>query len=66
MKPSRAVLDVLPDKGLTHEYLVKTSIRHNKYLRPQLKGGNDSISAKFAAKILSLNLEHFSSFEYFL
>ena len=43
-------------KDLTHAYLVKTSITHNKYLQAQLKEDNDPISAKSAAQILPLNL----------
>ena len=40
-------------KGLIQAYLVKTYITHNKYLTPQLKEDNDSISARSAAQLLS-------------
>ena len=36
---------------------MKTSITNNKYLTPQLKEDNDSVSAKSPAQMLSLNLE---------
>ena len=42
--------------GLTHMYLVKRSLTHNKYLTILFLEDNDSISAKYAAQILSLNL----------
>ena len=56
MKPWRTDSVFLFFKGIAHAYLVKTSMTHNKYLRPQLKEDNDPISAKSAAQILSLNL----------
>ena len=37
---------------------MKTSIKHNKYLKPRLKEDNGTISAKSADQILSLNLAH--------
>ena len=43
-------------KGLTHPYLVKTSMTHNKYLTFLFLEDNDPISAKSTAKVLSLNL----------
>ena len=43
-------------KGLTHAYLVKTSVTHDKYLTFFFFEDNHSISAKSAAQILSLNL----------
>ena len=44
-------------KALTHVYLTKTFMAHNKYLIFLIFEDNDSISAKSAAEILSLNLE---------
>ena len=41
---------------LTHTYLMKASMTHNKYSTILLFEGNNFISAKSAAKILSLNL----------
>ena len=41
---------------LTHGYLVKTSIAHNRYLTFLFFEVNGSISAKSAAQIMSLNL----------
>ena len=35
---------------------MKTSIKHNEYLAPQLLENKDPISAKPAAQILSLNV----------
>ena len=43
-------------EGLTHAYLVKTSIAHNEYLRPWFFKDSDPISAESAAQILSFNL----------
>ena len=43
-------------KGLTHAYLVKTSITHKKYLTFRLKEDNVLISVKSAAQILPSNL----------
>ena len=56
MKALRTVLAYLSFKGLTHAYLLKTSMAHNKYLTFLFFEDNDSISAKSAAQILSLNL----------
>ena len=44
-------------KGLTHAYLVKTSMIHNKYLLLSFFEQNDCISAKSVAQILFSNLE---------
>ena len=41
---------------LTHAYLVKTSMTHNKYLTFLFLEENDYISVKSGAQILSLNL----------
>ena len=41
-------------QGLTHAYLVKTSITYNKYLIFLFLEDNDSLSAKSAGQILSL------------
>ena len=41
---------------LTHAYLVKTSIIHNKHLAVCILEDSDHISAKSAGQILSLNL----------
>ena len=43
-------------KGLTHAYLGKISVTHNKYLAPWFLEDDNSILAKYAAQILSLNL----------
>ena len=51
----RTVLPFLSFKGLTYAYLVKTPMTHNKYLTLLFFENNDSISAKSAAQILSLN-----------
>ena len=56
IKPLTTVLPFLSFKGLTHAYLVKTSMTHNKYLTFLFLEDNDFISAKSAAQILSLNL----------
>ena len=56
MKTLRTVLPFLSFKGLAYAYLVKTSITHNKYQIFLFFEDNDHISAKSAAKILSLNL----------
>ena len=42
-------------KSLTRAYLVKTSMANNKYLIFLLFEDNDSMSAKSATQILSLN-----------
>ena len=42
--------------GLTHQYLVKASMTHNKYSIFLFFEDNGSISAKSAAQMLSLNL----------
>ena len=52
----RTVLPFLSFKGLTHTYLVKTSMTHNKYLTLLFFEENDSISAKSATQRLPLNL----------
>ena len=49
---------LLTFKGLSHAYLVKTSITHSKYLTFLFFEDNDSISAKSAAQILPLNLAY--------
>ena len=56
IKAFRAVLPFLSYKGLTHAYLVKATIKNNKYVTFLFFEDNVSISAKSAAKILSLNL----------
>ena len=43
-------------KGLSHPYLVKTSITYSKYLTFRFLRDNDPISAKCSVQILSLNL----------
>ena len=58
IKAFRTVLPFLFFTGLTHAYLVKTSLTHNKYLTFLLLENNDPISAKPAAQILSLNLTY--------
>ena len=66
MKSLRTVLPFLTFKGLTHAYLVKTSLVHNKYSTFSFFEDNDPISAKSAAQILSLNLaETFCFLEFF-
>ena len=52
MKALRTALTYLFFKGLTHAYLVKTSMPHNKYLALLFFVDNDSISAKSVAQIL--------------
>ena len=42
--------------GLTHAYLAKTSLTHNKYLTLWFLEDNGPILAKTAAQVLSLNL----------
>ena len=56
MKALRTVLPFLSFKGLNHAYFVKTSMAHNNYLTFLFFVDNDSISAKSAVQILSLNL----------
>ena len=56
IKLLRIVLPFLSFKGLTHPYLVKKPITHDKYLTFLFFEANDSISAKSAAQILSLDL----------
>ena len=62
MKAFRTVLHFLSFKGLAHAYLVT----HNKYLTLLFFEDNDSISAKSAAKILSLNVAYTFVFSNFL
>ena len=50
------VLLFLSSKGLTHAYLVKTSIKNNKCLTFLFLEDNDPISGKSAPQILPLNL----------
>ena len=54
MKPSRTVSTFLFIKILTQTYLVQAFITQNKYLTPRLKEDNNIISARSAAKSLSL------------
>ena len=54
VKPLRTALAFLSIKGLTQIYLVKTSMTH-KYLTPQFLEDNNTISAKSATQISSLN-----------
>ena len=58
IKALRTVLPFLSFKGLTHAYLVKTSMAHNKYLTFFFLEDNDSDSVKYAAQMFSLNLGH--------
>ena len=57
IKQLRTVLEFLFVNCLTHAHLMKTSMAHNKYLTLQFLEDNDPVSAKYATKILSLNLE---------
>ena len=52
MKALRTALTYLSFKGLTHAYLVKTSMPHDRYLALLFFVDSDSISAKSAAQIL--------------
>ena len=56
IKALRTVLTLLSYNGLTHAYIVKTSMTHNKYLIFLFLEGNHPISVKSPAQILSLNL----------
>ena len=56
MKALKTVLPYLFFKGLTHAYLVKRSMTHNKYLKFLFFGDSDPIPAKSAAQIFSINL----------
>ena len=58
IKAFRTILAFLSFKGLTHAYVMKTSMTHNKFLTFLFFEGNDSISAKSACQILSLNLAY--------
>ena len=58
MKVLRTVLHFLSFRGLTHAYLVKTSMTHNKHLTFLLLEDSDPISAKCTAQILPLNLAY--------
>ena len=49
IKAFRSLLPFLSVKGLTHVYLVKTSMTHNKYLTFSFLEDNDPISAKSTA-----------------
>ena len=55
-KAFRTVLPCLSFKSLSHAYLKKTSMTYNKYLTLLFSEENDSISAKSAVQILSLNI----------
>ena len=62
----KSVIVFLSFKELTREYLMKTSITHNKYLAPRFIEDIDPTLAIFAAQILSLkSYINFSSFEFF-
>ena len=56
MKAFRTVLPFLSFKCLTDAHLGRKSMTHNAYLTFLFLEDNDSISAKSAAQILSLNL----------
>ena len=56
IKALRTALPFLSFKCLTHAYFLATSMTHNNYLTFRLLEDNDPISAKSAAKILSLKL----------
>ena len=56
MKALKTVLPYLFFKGLTHAYLVKRSMTHNKYLKFLFFEDSDPIPAKSAAQIFSINL----------
>ena len=60
------LIPFLSFKGTTQAYLLKISITHNKYLIPLLYLLNNSISAKSAPQILSLNVEYTLLFSNFL
>lgn len=53
-------------KGLTHAYLAKTSMTHNKNLTNQFLEDNDHILAKSVAQILPSKLKYPFSFLDFL
>ena len=56
-KTLTTVLPFLSFKSLSHAYLGKTSMTHNKYLILLFFEENNPISGKSAAQILSLNLQ---------
>ena len=56
IKVLRTGLPFLSFKGLTHAYLVKASMTHNKYLTFLFLEESDSILAKSAAQLFPLNL----------
>ena len=58
IKALRTVSPFLPFEGLTHAYLMKTCITHNRYLIFFSFEDSDSISAKSAAHMLYLNLAY--------
>ena len=58
IKPSKTVLALLPFKGFTRAYLVKTYMTHNKYLTSQFLEEIDPILAKYAVQFLSLNVAY--------
>ena len=59
MKAFITVLPFLSFKGLNHAYLLKISMTYsNKYFTVLFFEDNDSIAAKSASQILSLNLAY--------
>ena len=65
-KALKIVIPFLSFKGITHAYLLKISITHNKKQIPLLNLLINCISAISAPQILSLNYEHTFLFSNFL
>ena len=62
----RTVLVFSSIKGLTHAYLVKTSLAHKKYVTRRFLKDNNPTSGKSAAPTLYLNIEYTSFYFEFI